>query len=1287
MIVRLRPPMDSGKPLAYFADEDDKTKLLGTSQEGGLSPTKVAPSFEVEEQTFARVVAPEESNEEMFDGLNMQELIRGVSCGYQETVFAYGQTGSGKTHTILGNDIHEPGLLHLCVQELMSPTFDEKMPEVLNRSVWLSCLEIKNEEVLDLLAEPGEGNSPSKRLPREAVQKIPGQEIETIHVKGRRLIYRRVLIQSFDEAIHLLRGAIASREVGRSWLNSESSRSHMVIRFTVRSQDQSLGAVIGGLTLVDLAGSEREFSEDGSPSRREETKAINVSLTHLNRMLVKMQNGELDESDRRQSALNMILYEYLREDCGVTMIFCIHPEYRFAAQARSTLQMAARCRRIVQRKRIRRLDETCKVPVATCEKEEGLQHMMDLVLDLQQRYDDKSRDYEVLRVTLDKEVLRSAEESRELRKKVSELQLQNGKLVEQVASLQQQLAQQKQALAVPQGAEDLPPSPLEKVKPCELAASLKAEGRHTLAWAAPWPAGSGKAVPDSSPRKAAEAEGKLSRLQDWQPSSSKGLQPEELEGTCKEQLEEAYRGELRALRAAYDLQRQHLQEAVPTKHEPLPLPAPMEEKILLEVPLRFTSTAVSDVGEEEPCCEPSVPSCRTVLAEEEGNHLPTEADLPTDLTLPEGFLATLHEVDHSPSKAERRGAEKPKLELDVPVTPTGKSPSRKDTVAKVASPQRRGANSPTSALSPPLSFHLSGPRPEEETPPLPASLLKSNEPRSGTPRRQQIQPQLQQYLEKLQQLQLGKADRAVVLTKTMEPPSETSTGTVGGTQRMDQALAHLLSAGPCSLRDGASLENTLSQVARAALQGKLDSSQGLQCAAAALRVMHMLPRSLPAQRDGAILLAELANKDAALKEEIVNRNALPLMVAATRWMASICGQASWMISPRCLPQQQQTLCEACSACCRALAVICQQNSSRQAIIRELGGLDAVLSCLSSSMLRRGTLNGLDALLHGCWLLMLLCHKNPANQESVRLKGGCALLLGILTAQISTLEAGLVQGIHRNSPDLPNSNDLASLGAVDERCSSLCAYVAGCLAAVVEGSVEGQQALFIAGGVAALLRALDLCLQCPAVVSNACLALANLVLQHELSQKEARAQGAVSIVLGALLAYRGHTAAQSNVCRAIAALTDQNIPNQQAFLAARVPDGLLQTGAVALLLQALQMTHQRQDSELVTAACWALSNLLVESPEAMDYAGMLAGPEIAMMLLSGPLCLEERACDYVCRFLSELIRGDSAAAQRNRRELQHLGAFGALRAVIEIHEQPQTFVLSSAREALRHLQEF
>eukprot|EP00439_Symbiodinium_sp_Y106_P007885 s80_g1.t1 len=174
-----------------------------------------------------------------------------------------------------------------------------------HRRIQLVCLEIKNDDVLDLLP------SDPQILPAS-------QEIDVICHKGRRHAYRRLTASApcvspkscshyslftvwrpcWGKTMALLQKAIASREVGSSHVNSESSRSHMVVRFLVKTLSAPNGrladGVVGGLTLVDLAGNERDST---SPNGT----AINVSLTHLNRMLVKMQDRQLDEPGSKHS--------------------------------------------------------------------------------------------------------------------------------------------------------------------------------------------------------------------------------------------------------------------------------------------------------------------------------------------------------------------------------------------------------------------------------------------------------------------------------------------------------------------------------------------------------------------------------------------------------------------------------------------------------------------------------------------------------------------------------------------------------------------------------------------------------------------------------------------------------------------------------------------------------------------------------------------------------------------------------------------------------------------------
>jgi kinesin family protein 18/19 len=44
-------------------------------------------------------------------------LLKGVTSGYNATVFAYGATGAGKTYTMLGS-LDNPGIMMLTLKDL-----------------------------------------------------------------------------------------------------------------------------------------------------------------------------------------------------------------------------------------------------------------------------------------------------------------------------------------------------------------------------------------------------------------------------------------------------------------------------------------------------------------------------------------------------------------------------------------------------------------------------------------------------------------------------------------------------------------------------------------------------------------------------------------------------------------------------------------------------------------------------------------------------------------------------------------------------------------------------------------------------------------------------------------------------------------------------------------------------------------------------------------------------------------------------------------------------------------
>jgi len=79
-----------------------------------------------------------------------------------------------------------------------------------------------------------------------------------------------------------------------------------------------------------------------------------------------------------------------------------------------------------------------------------------------------------------------------------------------------------------------------------------------------------------------------------------------------------------------------------------------------------------------------------------------------------------------------------------------------------------------------------------------------------------------------------------------------------------------------------------------------------------------------------------------------------------------------------------------------------------------------------------------------------------------------------------------------------------------------------------------------------------------------------------------------------------------------------------------------------------------------------------------------GAELLVSLLGGEFAKNERACEYLFRLLTELVRGDFAAAKGMRRDLQALGADKVVKAAASNHVQSQGHVLVNALDVLQHL---
>ena len=80
----------------------------------------------------------------------------------------------------------------------------------------------------------------------------------------------------------MIHNSTCLRTVGKTKMNLQSSRSHMIVTFYVMKADQTL---LAKLTLVDLAGSECLKQTEATGLSLKESQKINLSLFELTNVL------------------------------------------------------------------------------------------------------------------------------------------------------------------------------------------------------------------------------------------------------------------------------------------------------------------------------------------------------------------------------------------------------------------------------------------------------------------------------------------------------------------------------------------------------------------------------------------------------------------------------------------------------------------------------------------------------------------------------------------------------------------------------------------------------------------------------------------------------------------------------------------------------------------------------------------------------------------------------------------------------------------------------------------
>ncbi|KAJ8530229.1 hypothetical protein K7X08_037064 [Anisodus acutangulus] len=358
VLVRLRPLSEKEITRNEVSDWEciNETTILyrNSLQERSGLPTAY---------TFDRVYRGDCSTREVYEG-GTNDIALSVVSGINSTIFAYGQTSSGKTYTM-------NGITEFTVVDIYD--YMEKHEE---RAFVLkfSAMEIYNEVVRDLLSSD---SSPLRLL--DDPEK--GTIIEKLTEET---------LRDWDHLKELLSICEAQRQIGETYLNENSSRSHQILRLTIESSAREFigkdnkTTLSASVNFVDLAGSERASQALSVGQRLKEGCHINRSLLTLGTVIRKLSKGRHGHVNYRDSKLTRILQPALGGNARTAIVCTLSPARSHVEQSRNTLLFACCAKEVSTnaqvnvvmsdkalvkhlQKELARLESELKNPTTTCD--------------------------------------------------------------------------------------------------------------------------------------------------------------------------------------------------------------------------------------------------------------------------------------------------------------------------------------------------------------------------------------------------------------------------------------------------------------------------------------------------------------------------------------------------------------------------------------------------------------------------------------------------------------------------------------------------------------------------------------------------------------------------------------------------------------------------------------------------------------------------------------------------------------------------------------------------------
>ncbi|KAL5545517.1 hypothetical protein UlMin_005204 [Ulmus minor] len=204
-------------------------------------------------------------------GSNISSQIVLLKSDYYVCIFAYGQTDSGKTYTMMGRPEpqDEKGLIPRSLEQIFQTSQSRQ----------------------------------SQGWKYKMQYAIKHDANKYTHVYDLAIVD----VSSIKDISSLLHQATQSRSVGKTQMNEQSSRSHVVFTLCISGVNEGTEQQVQGvLNLIDFAGSERLSRSGATENRLKETQGINKSLSSLTDVIFALVKKE-DHVPFRNSKLTFLL--------------------------------------------------------------------------------------------------------------------------------------------------------------------------------------------------------------------------------------------------------------------------------------------------------------------------------------------------------------------------------------------------------------------------------------------------------------------------------------------------------------------------------------------------------------------------------------------------------------------------------------------------------------------------------------------------------------------------------------------------------------------------------------------------------------------------------------------------------------------------------------------------------------------------------------------------------------------------------------------------------------------